>query len=168
MRTSTAGAWGAAGERAEAYNLETSVQVFVLLAGAVSLVVRFRRSGPVERQQLKWFMYTAAVAAPVIFVVSNLVANPLPAFEIFFPLIPAAVGVAILRYRLYDIDRIISRTLAYAIVTALLIGMYAALVLLATRALSLRTSVAVAASTLAAVALFNPLRRRVQRIVDRR
>ena len=70
----------------EAYNLETSVQVFVLLAGAVSLVVRFRRSGPVERQQLKWFMYTAAVSAPVIFVVSNLVANPLPAFEIFFPL----------------------------------------------------------------------------------
>src|SRR6185437_4397109 len=99
----------------EAYNLETSVQVFILLAGAVSLVVRFRRSGPVERQQLKWFMYTAAVSAPVIFVVSNLVANPLPVFEIFFPLIPAAVGVAILKYRLYDIDRIISRTLAYAI-----------------------------------------------------
>ena len=61
----------------EAYNLETTVQVFVLLAGAVSLVVRFRRSGPVERQQLKWFVYTAAVAAPVIFVVSILVANPL-------------------------------------------------------------------------------------------
>jgi len=100
----------------EAYNLETSVQVFVLLAGAVSLVVRFRRSGPVERQQLKWFMYAAAVSAPVIFVVSNLVANPLPAFEIFFPLIPVAVAVA----------------------------------------------------TLAAAALFNPLRRRVQRMVDRR
>jgi hypothetical protein len=152
----------------EAYNLETSVQVFILLAGAVSLVARFRRSGPVERQQLKWFMYTAAVVAPVIFVVSNLVANPLPAFEIFFPLIPAAVGVAILRYRLYDIDRIISRTLAYAIVTALLAGVYAGPVLLSTQVLGLRTPVAVAVATLAAAALFNPLRRRVQRMVDRR
>jgi peptidoglycan/LPS O-acetylase OafA/YrhL len=152
----------------EAYNLETSVQVFVLLAGAVSLVVRFRRSGPVERQQLKWFMYTAAVVAPVIFVVSNLVANPLPAFEIFFPLIPAAVGVAILRYRLYDIDRIISRTLAYAIVTALLACVYAGPVLVSTQVLGLHTPVAVAVATLAAAALFNPLRRRVQRLVDRR
>jgi len=152
----------------EAYNLETSVQVFVLLAGAVSLVVRFRRSGPVERQQLKWFMYAAAVSAPVIFVVSNLVTNPLPAFEIFFPLIPVAVGVAILRYRLYDIDRIISRTLAYAIVTALLAGVYAGPVLLSTQVLGLHTPVAVAVATLAAAALFNPLRRRVQRMVDRR
>ena len=152
----------------EAYNLETTVQVFVLLAGAVSLVVRFRRSGPVERQQLKWFVYTAAVAAPVIFVVSILVANPLPAFEIFFPLIPAAVGVAILRYRLYDIDRIISRTLAYAIVTALLACVYAGPVLLSTQVLGLHTPVAVAVATLAAAALFNPLRRRVQRLVDRR
>ena len=152
----------------EAYNLETTAQVFVLLAGAVSLVVRFRRSGPVERQQLKWFMYTAAVAAPVIFVVSILVANPLPAFEIFFPLIPAAVGVAILRYRLYDIDRIISRTLAYAIVTALLAGVYAGPVLLSTQVLGLHTPVTVAVATLAAAALFNPLRRRVQRLVDRR
>jgi hypothetical protein len=152
----------------EAYNLETSVQVFILLAGAVSLVVRFRRSGPVERQQLKWFMYAAAVSAPVIFVVSNLVANPLPVFEIFFPLIPAAVGVAILKYRLYDIDRIISRTLAYAIVTVLLACVYAGPVLLSTQVLGLRTPVAVAVATLAAAALFNPLRRRVQRAVDRR
>jgi peptidoglycan/LPS O-acetylase OafA/YrhL len=152
----------------EAYNLETSVQVFILLAGAVSLVVRFRRSGPVERQQLKWFMYVAAVAAPVIFVVSILVANPLPAFEIFFPLIPVAVGVAILRYRLYDIDRIISRTLAYAIVTALLACVYAGPVLVSTQVLGLHTPVAVAVATLAAAALFNPLRRRVQRLVDRR
>jgi hypothetical protein len=78
------------------------------------------------------------------------------------------MGVAILRYRLYDIGRIISRTLAYAIVTGLLIGLYAGLVLLATRVLSVHTPVAVAASTLAAAALFNPLRRRVQRVVDRR
>jgi Na+-transporting NADH:ubiquinone oxidoreductase subunit NqrB len=79
-----------------------------------------------------------------------------------------AIAVAVLKYRLYEIDRIISRTLAYAIVTGLLVGMYAGLVLLATRVLSFHTPVAVAASTLAAAALFNPLRRRVQKAVDRR
>ena len=76
--------------------------------------------------------------------------------------------MAILRYRLFDIDRIISRTLAYAVVTGLLVGVYAGIVLLATRVVSITTPVAVAASTLAAAALFNPLRRRVQRAVDRR
>jgi hypothetical protein len=78
------------------------------------------------------------------------------------------MGVGILRYRLYEIDRIISRTLAYAVVTALLVGVYAGLVLLSTHVLALKSPVAVAASTLAAAALFNPLRRRVQRVVDRR
>jgi hypothetical protein len=77
-------------------------------------------------------------------------------------------GIGILKYRLYDIDRIISRTLAYTIVTGLLVGLYAGLVLLATRTLSFHTPVAVAVSTLAAAALFNPLRRRVQHAVDRR
>jgi hypothetical protein len=73
-----------------------------------------------------------------------------------------------LRYRLFDIDRIISRTLAYAIVTGLLVGMYAGLVLLATEVLTIKSPVAVAAATLAAAALFNPVRYRVQRVVDRR
>jgi hypothetical protein len=82
--------------------------------------------------------------------------------------LPISMGVAILKYRLYDIDRIISRILAYAIVTGLLVGLYAGLVLLATRVLSVHTPVVVAASTLAAAALFNPSRRRVQRVVDRR
>jgi hypothetical protein len=82
--------------------------------------------------------------------------------------LPVGIGVAILRYRLYDIDRIISRTLAYAIVTGLLVGVYAGLVLLATRVLEVHGTVAVAVSTLAAAALFSPLRRRVQRAVDRR
>jgi amino acid transporter len=92
-----------------AYSLETSGQLLVLLAGAASLVARFRRAGPVERLQLKWFTYAAVVVAAVTVVVSNLTSNPLPVFEVFFPLIPVAVGVAILKYRLYDIDRIISR-----------------------------------------------------------
>jgi hypothetical protein len=82
--------------------------------------------------------------------------------------LPVSVGVAILKYRLYDIDRIISRTLAYAIVSGLLVGVYAGLVLLATRVLSFHSQVAVAAATLAAAALFNPVRRRVQLRVDRR
>ena len=76
--------------------------------------------------------------------------------------------MAVLKYRLFDIDRIISRTLAYAIVTGLLVGLYAGLVLLATRVLSLHGTVAVAAATLAAAALFNPVRKRVQLRVDRR
>jgi hypothetical protein len=76
--------------------------------------------------------------------------------------------VAILKYRLYDIDRIISRTVAYAIVTGLLVGAYAGMVLLTTRVLSFSSPVAVATSTLAAAALFSPLRRWVQRAVDRR
>jgi hypothetical protein len=80
----------------------------------------------------------------------------------------AGMGVAILKYRLYEIGRIISRTLAYAIVTGLLVGVYAGLVLVATRVLSFHTPVAVAASTLAVAALFHPLRRRVQRVVDQR
>ena len=83
-------------------------------------------------------------------------------------LVPVAIGIAVLRYRLYDIDRIISRTLAYAIVTGLLIGIYAGLVLLATQVLGIHSAVAVAVATLVAAALFNPVRRRVQHRVDRR
>ncbi len=78
------------------------------------------------------------------------------------------MGVAILRYRLFDIDRLVSRTLGYAIVTGLLVGVYAGTVLLATRVVSINEPAAVAGSTLAVAALFNPLRRRVQRAVDRR
>ncbi len=78
------------------------------------------------------------------------------------------MGLGILKYRLYDIDRLISRTLSYAVVTGLVVGVYVGIVTLATKTLGFHTPVAVAASTLAAVALFNPLRLRVQRIVDRR
>jgi hypothetical protein len=151
-----------------AYNLSQEAGLLVLLAGVISMIVRFRRSGTEQRLQFKWFMYATAIAAVVVFVAGDLTSDPLLEFEIVFPLIPAAVGVAILKYRLYDIDRLISRTLGYAIVTGLLVGLYAGLVLLATHLLSITSPVAVAASTLAAAALFSPLRRRVQRAVDRR
>ncbi len=78
------------------------------------------------------------------------------------------VGVAILRYRLYEIDRLVSRTLSYVILSAALVGVYAGIVTLGTRVLPFSSSVGVAASTLVAAALFNPLRRRVQGAVDRR
>jgi hypothetical protein len=118
-----------------------------------------------RRQQLKWLACGGAVAA-----VSLLLAAALGVAELLAGLaaLPVSIGVGILRYRLYDIDRIISRTLAYTLVTGLLVGVYAGLVLLATRILSVHTPVAVAAATLAAAALFTPLRRRVQQAVDRR
>jgi len=83
-------------------------------------------------------------------------------------LVPVAIGIAVLRYRLYDIDRIISRTVAYAVVTGLLVGIYAGLVLLATQVLHLHAPVAVVAATLVAAGLFSPVRRVVQYRVDRR
>ena len=150
-------------------NAATGIQALLFLAAAAALIVRFRRSGQEQRLQLKWFMYASAVSALVIFAASVLSRKgPLPEFEIVVPLIPAAVGVAILKYRLYEIDRLISRTLAYAVVTGLLIGVYAGLVIVATQVFRFRTPVAVAASTLIAAALFSPLRRRVQHVVDRR
>jgi len=150
------------------YNQATTVGPLVFLAGAASMIVRFRRSGQEQRQQLKWFLYASAVSALVVVVAAFGTSNPLPAFEITVPLIPAAVGIAIFKYRLYDIDRLISRTLAYAIVTALLVGVYAALVILGTQVLNVSTPPAVAIATLAAAALFSPVRRRVQRAVDKR
>jgi len=152
-----------------AYNLAEVIWTLVFPVGAAAMIVRFRRSGHEQRLQLKWFMYASAIAAVIVLAASQFGGNdPLAAFEIAFTLIPAAVGIAILKYRLYDIDRLISRTLAYAIVTGLLVGVYAGLVLLATQVFRLHTPVAVAAATLAAAALFNPLRRRVQHTVDRR
>ena len=140
-----------------------------LLVSVVALVVRFARSSGEERLQLKWCAAAALVLA-VVFVVSiwanSAIVNVLQSLA--FVGLWTAIAVAVLKYRLYDIDRIISRTLAYAIVTGLLIGLYAGLVLLATRVLTFHTPVAVAAATLAAAALFSPLRRRVQQVVDRR
>jgi len=141
-------------------------------------VATFRRSCDERRQQLKWLLFGTVVAlfgAAVVVLVGSLDTHPSAIAQTAITLgavvtiaFPASIGVGILKYRLYDIDRIISRTLACAIVTGLLVGMYAGLVLLATLVLTIRTPVAVAAATLAAAALFNPLRHRVQRMVDRR
>jgi hypothetical protein len=133
------------------------------------LALSWRRADGDRREQLKWLMAGCA-AAVAGFIVSNTVPVLDPAaISVGVGLVlPVCLGIAILRYRLYDIDRIISRTLAYAVVTVVLAGLYAGLVLLATEVLDLTSQVAVAAATLAAAALFNPLRRRVQRRVDRR
>jgi hypothetical protein len=151
---------------------------FVLLiavtAGSLAgQVVRFRRSTGERRQQLKWLLSGTAVAMPGLGLAIALGDTGfLGAVGGFgFALVvalPAGIGVAVLRYRLFDIDRLISRTLAYGAVTALLAGAYAGLVLLATKELRFSSEVAVAVSTLAAAAAFNPVRRRVQRAVDRR
>jgi hypothetical protein len=141
-------------------------------------VLSWRRASGERRQQLKWLMSGAAMcsaALAVTVMVGTLDPSAPPAIMalaniafIGVAALPISIGVAILKYRLYDIDRIISRTLGYTIVTGLLVGIYAALVLLATRVLPLSSPVAVAAATLAAAALFNPVRRWVQRLVDRR
>jgi hypothetical protein len=140
-----------------------------LLVSAAALVVRFAKSSGEERLQLKWCA-TAALVLVVVFVASiwanSAAVNVLQSLA--FLCLWTAIAIAVLKYRLYEIDRIISRTLAYAIVTGLLVGVYAGLVLLATQVLRVHTPVAVAASTLAAAALFDPLRRRVQQVVDRR
>ena len=148
------------------------------LAAVLSLVFRYRRAQAAERAQLRWIVYAGGliVAAFLIEILAEKVIGPGATANRLqnamgsgaAALIPVAIGIAVLRYRLYDIDRIISRTVAYAIVTGLLVGVYAGLVLLATRLLRVHTPVAVAAATLAAAALFTPVRRRVQRRVDRR
>ncbi len=142
-------------------------------------VLSWRTADGNRRQQFKWLMAGAAVA--IVSLATSFIGGAVdpnasaavrngvgPAIGVLAAALPVCMGVAILRYRLYDIDRIISRTLAYALVTATLAGLYAGLVLLATQVLDLTSQVAVAAATLAAAALFNPLRRRVQHRVDRR
>ena len=152
-----------------------------LLVGGAAVAVRFARSSGEERLQLKWFALAAllvvAIAIPLGFSpqigLSPAVASAaLSTLKVVFCLalvcLYVAIAVAVLKYRLYDIDRVISRTLAYAIVTGVLAGVYAGLVLLATQVFRVHAPVAVAAATLAAAALFSPVRRRVQRRVDRR
>ena len=142
---------------------------------AWSLVVRSRRGTDETRQQIKWLACSGCLVALALVPAVALSLTPgwparvaSGAVSAAVLAMPTTVAIAVLRYRLYDIDRIISRTLAYAIITGVLAGVYAALVLLATSVLGVRTPVAVAAATLAAAALFAPVRWRVQHAADRR
>ncbi len=148
--------------------------LFLLYAGlALSFVfaqvLAYRRSSGDRREQLKWLMGGSAIGivglaialSPINKTVGNAVSFGILA-------VPLSMGVGILKYRLYDIDRLISRTLSYAVVTGVLIGVYIGLVTLTTRALPLSSPIGVAASTLTVAALFNPVRRRAQRVVDHR
>ena len=152
--------------------------VVIFAAGSVSLVRRFRRAQGDERLQYKWFTFAAALF-PVAMVATQVidkffgetstadsVASTITGLAA--TVLPVATAVAVLRYRLYDIDRLISRTISYLLVTGVLVGVFVGIVLLATRVLPFSSPVGVAASTLVAAALFNPLRRRVQGLVDRR
>jgi hypothetical protein len=152
-------------------NLFFPLLIACWLASIASQALSFRRSSGERRQQLKWLLAGSAATLVALGLAALLRSVPWLSDVIGvigFLALPVSIGVAVLRYRLFDIDRIVSRTLAYAIVTGLLVGVYAGLVLLTTEVFGFHTPVAVAASTLAAAALFTPVRRRVQRLVDRR
>ena len=150
------------------------ISLLVVLAALAfgSLVLRFRRSRGEERQQLKWFTYAGALLP--VSVVGDALPAPLGDLVTAAPIVflPVATGIAILRHRLYDIDRLINRTLVYGLLTALLAGIYAGAVLVLGQAFGGvggdPPSWAVAAATLAVAALFQPARRRIQQVVDRR
>ncbi|HEX6674242.1 MAG TPA: hypothetical protein VF486_04360 [Actinomycetes bacterium] len=147
--------------------------VVAVVVGTLSLVVRFRRARGTERQQLRWVALAAVLVSLAILVAlagmgvgSELVISW--AAGLCFAVLPLAIGAAVLRYRLYDLDRIVSRTLAYGLLTVLLGGGYAGAVLGLGQLLGQDSSLVVAAATLAVAAAFQPARRRVQELVDRR
>jgi len=142
------------------------------LVWLIAQLPKYRRSAGERRQQLKW-LYSGAAALVVSAVISALTSGDSSSYlqvvgTLGLAVLPVCVGVAVLKYRLYAIDRILSRVISYAVITAVLAGVFAGLVLLATEVLPFKAPVAVAAATLVAAALFNPLRRRVQHAVDRR
>ena len=156
-----------------AYRAAFAVAIIAFVVAAGSLVVRFRRARGIERQQLQWVALATVVVTLLSVVV--LVALVLGAFDLAPlagglcpPILSLGIGAAVLRYRLYDLDRIISRTLAYGLLTLLLGGGYAVLVLLLGLLLGRSSSLAVAGATLAVAVAFRPARRRVQELVDRR
>jgi hypothetical protein len=160
----------------------TTVGTLVMFLALASLVVRYRRAVGVERQQLKWFAAVVAIAGPALAIAilssgatSGIIADVSNAAWglalITLALLPVAIGVAVLRYRLYEIDRLISRTIAYGVLTAIVGSLFIGFILVFQAVLAPVTQsneLAVAGSTLLAAALFQPLRQRVQRLVDRR
>ena len=138
-------------------------------------VATYRSSTGERRLQFKWGMAGATMFVIGVVPLLTVSSSASPVWRLISALAPIAVaclplsiGVAILKYRLYDIDRVISRTVSYAVVTGLLVGVYVGIVVLTTDVLSFSSPIAVAASTLATAALFSPVRIRVQRLVDRR
>ncbi|MGF1473113.1 MAG: hypothetical protein ACFB50_15420 [Rubrobacteraceae bacterium] len=146
------------------------------LGAVASVVVRYRRSRGIERQQLKWFLYAAApiLIIPVFDYLPDYVPGIIGGLLLGVVLVglPTAIGLAVLRYRLYDIDRVINRTLVYGVLTIMLVAVYVGSIVLLQylfRALTgSESQLAVVASTLAIAALFTPLRRRIQAFIDRR
>jgi hypothetical protein len=160
-------------------NLAWALLLLAIVVGAVSFVVRYRRSSGVQRLQLKWFAFAAGVNATAFsvmcgaYLISTLTSVKhfgvtLVLMVLCVNALPIASGIAILRYRLYDIDRIISRALAYLLVSGVLVGVYVAVVTAATAVVPSHSAVTVAAATLVAAALLEPTRRRAQSLVDRR
>ena len=140
---------------------------------AASLIVRFRRACGVERLQLRWLVLAAGLAAALVIVLVTLIPTGNETAlgwvtALCIALLPLATGAAILRYRLYDLDRIISRTVAYGLLTVLLGGGYAGVVLGLGQLVGRDSTLLVAGATLAVAAAFQPVRRRIQRAVDRR
>ena len=167
----------AAVENPEESTVGAALYILLIVLAAValgSLVIRFRRSRGEERQQLKWFTYAAALASLFLAVTDLLPPNGVVdlLYGFVVALVPVAAGVAVLRYRLYDIDRLVNRTLVYGALTALLGAVYAAAVLvlgqLSGEVGGNPPGWAVAGATLAVAALFQPARRRTQAVVDRR
>ena len=155
------------------YGVTGPVTALTMVVAAGSLVLRFRRARGIERQQLRWLAFAAALAPPAVVVTAaGILAEDLAvagwAIGLYLAMLPVAIGASIVRYRLYDLDRIVSRTLAYGLLTLLLGLGYAGVVLGLGRLLPQGSSLVVAAATLAVAAVFQPARRRVQRAVDRR
>jgi len=152
--------------------LATLAIMVTSVAAIVGIVVRFRSATGAERQQLRWVGAGAACAVSgilIFFFDSVLSAAVISSvFTLGFGCLPLSITIAILRYRLYDLDRIVSRTVTYASVSGLLVATYAGLVTAVSRFTPSSSSLSVAASTLAVAALFQPLRRRVQAVVDHR
>jgi hypothetical protein len=156
-------------------NIGGTAAVIAALAGVVALVRRLRRSSGEERQQVKWIVAAgvAAVAAVLLNTGASIwLHTPDQLGSVVWgcagAAVPAATTAAILRYRLYDIDRVVSRAVTYLLVTGVVVGFYVGVIALVETGLGFSSSIAVAASTLAAAAAFQPLRGRVQRTVDHR